>query len=67
MEDEENAFDMPEETAIQIVDKIYALAVSIRSDWSDPRGECRKIWDLCDKLKTKIAPQDTKEAVENIA
>ena len=53
-EEEQTAFDLPEETKEQIVDKIHALASSIRNDWSDPRGECRAIWALCDKLKTML-------------
>jgi hypothetical protein len=53
--DEVSCFDMPEETAEQIIDKISKMASSIRSDWSDPRSECREIWRLCDLLKTKIA------------
>ena len=51
MEEEENAFDMPETTREEIIDKISALAWEIRNDWSDPRGECRKIVELCKKLK----------------
>jgi hypothetical protein len=51
MSEEQNCFDMPEETAIQIIDKIDSLAASIRSDWSDPRSECRNICRLCEKLK----------------
>lgn len=52
-EDEEtSAFDLPEETKEQIIDKIQALAWQIRNDWSDPRSECRIIVDLCSKLKT---------------
>lgn len=47
---EENPFELPETTQIEIVDKIEALAVSIRMDWSDPRAECREIVRLCGKL-----------------
>jgi hypothetical protein len=50
MEDE-NAFDLPEETKEQIINKIAALAWQIRNDWYDPIGECRTIVSLCDKLK----------------
>ena len=50
MEDE-SAFDLPEETKEQIIDKIEALTWEIRNDWSDPRGQCRKIVELCAKLK----------------
>lgn len=52
MEEEENAFDLPEDTKEEIIDKISALAWLIRNDWSDPRGECRAIVKLCEKLKT---------------
>ncbi len=51
MEEEENAFEMPETTREEIIDKISALAWQIRNDWSDPRGECRAIVGLCNKLK----------------
>lgn len=55
MEDEEvSAFDMPEETKEQIICKISALAWQIRSDWTDPRSECRRIADLCEKLRSLI-------------
>ena len=49
--EEESAFDMPETTKEEIIDKIKALAWDIRNDWSDPRGECRAIVELCKKLK----------------
>ena len=49
--EEENVWDLPENTKDEIIDKISALAWSIRSDWSDPRGECRRIVELCEKLK----------------
>jgi hypothetical protein len=51
-EEEVNAFDMPEETKEQVIDKIEALAWQIRGDWSDPRSECKIIVSLCEKLKT---------------
>jgi hypothetical protein len=51
MEEEESAFDMPETTREEIINKISALAWQIRGDWSDPRSECRKIVELCEKLK----------------
>lgn len=51
MVEEENAFDMPETSKEEIIDKIEALAWEIRNDWSDPRGECMKIVSLCKKLK----------------
>ena len=53
MEDE-NAFELPEDTIEQIIDKIAALAWRIRNDWSDPRGECRTIVTLTDKLKEQL-------------
>lgn len=43
--------DLKEDTPLEIIDKIYANASDIRSDWSDPRTECRDIWRLCEKLK----------------
>jgi hypothetical protein len=48
---EETAFDLPETTKLEIIEKIKALAWEIRNDWSDPRNECRKIVELCEKLK----------------
>jgi hypothetical protein len=51
---EETAFKLPEETRLQIIEKIEALTWSIRNDWSDPRGECRTIVLLCKKLKEFI-------------
>ena len=54
MEDDEgaNAFDLPEETRDEIIDKIEALAWMIRNDWSDPRGQTRAIVGLCVKLRS---------------
>lgn len=49
--EEENAFELPEDTKEQIIDKISALAWEIRNDYSDPRSECREIVKLCEKLK----------------
>ena len=51
MEEEINVFDMPENTKVEIIEKISALAWQIREDWSDPRTECRRIVELCQKLK----------------
>jgi len=51
MSEEESAFDLPESTKEEIIDKISALAWQIRGDWTDPRGECRKIVALCAQLK----------------
>ncbi len=51
MEDEINIFEMPENTKAEIIDKIEAMADSIRNDWSDPRGETRRIKALCQKLR----------------
>ena len=53
-EEELTAFDLPEETKEQVIDKIYAMASSIRDDWTYPRSECRAIWRLCKKLKELI-------------
>lgn len=50
-EDEIDAFKMPENTRAEIIDKIDALADSIRRDWSDPRGELKRIKQLCEKLR----------------
>jgi hypothetical protein len=52
MENETNAFGLPETTKDEIIDKIEALVREIRMDYSDPRGECRKIVELCEKLRT---------------
>ena len=51
MEDDFNPHNLPETTAIEIINKIEAMAWEIRSDWSDPRGECRTIVRLTEKLK----------------
>jgi len=48
---EECAFELPENTKLEIIEKIKALAWQIRNDWTDPRGECRTIVKLCEKLK----------------
>jgi hypothetical protein len=53
-EEEETAYDLPEETPLEIIAKIRGLATEIRNDWSDPRNDCRNIWRLCDKLKTML-------------
>ena len=53
-EEELTAFDLPENSPIEIIDKISAMASSIRGDWTDPRSECREIWRLCTKLKEII-------------
>lgn len=55
MEDEEiSCFDLPENTPEEIINKISAMASSIREDWTDPRSECRAIWSLCTKLKKML-------------
>ena len=51
MEEEFNPYDMPETTAMEIISKIEAMAWEIRNDWTDPRGECRTIIRLTEKLK----------------
>ena len=33
---EECAFELPETTKLEIIEKIKALAWSIRNDWTDP-------------------------------
>lgn len=53
-EEEISCFDLPEDTPLQILEKISAMASSIRNDWSDPRNECREIWRLCALLKPKL-------------
>jgi hypothetical protein len=60
---EENiyTFDLPEETAPEIISKISSLARDIRSDWSDPRAECRAIVGLCDKLAGLIVNTNVRE------
>jgi len=54
MEEEQNAFDMPETTKEEIIDKIEALAWDIRNDWTDPRGQCKTIVALCKKIKEEL-------------
>lgn len=51
MEDN-NAFDLPENTKLEIINKIADLAWQIRNDWTDPRSECRRIVELTTKLKS---------------
>lgn len=51
MKEEKTAWDMPENTTLELLDKIIAMACEIRNDWRDPRGEFRKIVKLCEKLK----------------
>lgn len=51
MEDDFNPHDLPETTANEIINKIEAMAWQIRQDWTDPRGECRAIVRLTEKLK----------------
>ena len=50
-DDEESIWDLPEDTRIEVIDKIEALAWDIRADWSDPRGACREIARLCGELR----------------
>lgn len=49
-----STWDLPEDTAAQIIDKIKALAWRIRNDWTDPRTEIKTIGGLCDKLRKLI-------------
>lgn len=53
-EEEISCFDLPENTVEEIIDKINAMASSIRNDWTDPRSECRAIWALTKKLKAML-------------
>ena len=53
-EEEITCFDLPETTTEEVITKIYAMASSIRGDWTDPRSECRQIWRLCNKLRELI-------------
>lgn len=53
--EEINAHDLPETTAVEVVDKIRGMAYEIRMDWSDPRTECRAIFRLCDSLKGMLS------------
>jgi hypothetical protein len=53
-DEEKTAYDLPESTAAEIIEKIRGMAAEIRSDWSDPRNEYRNIWRLCDKAKRDI-------------
>ena len=48
---EKTVFDLPETTRLEIIEKIEALVCEIRGDWTDPRCECIKIVQLCEKLK----------------
>lgn len=57
MDEETDWYEMPEETKQDIISKIDACAWSIRSDWSDPRGECRMISKLCEKLSRMMAKE----------
>jgi hypothetical protein len=54
MYEENDPYQLPETTKEEIIDKIRAMAQEIRMDWTDPRGECREIYRLCDKLKEII-------------
>ena len=49
-EDDICPFTLPERTEAEIIEKIKALNEEIWGDWTDPRGECRKIAELCNKL-----------------
>lgn len=37
-----------EDDLMTLIDFCNEMATSIRSDWSDPRSECRAIWDAHD-------------------
>jgi len=45
------ANNLPEKTKEEIINKISELSSQIRMDWGIPRGELRKINELCVKLK----------------
>ena len=49
-----SAWDLPESTELEIIEKIKALTRQIRGDWTDPRSECRRIIELCNKLTELI-------------
>ena len=51
MEEELTAYNMPETTREEVIDKIAALAWEIRNDWTDQIEEFRMIVSLCNKLK----------------
>ena len=37
-----------EDDLMAIIDFCHEMGTSIRADWSDPRNECRAIWDAHD-------------------
>ena len=39
------------EYVIPELDKISSLVSDIRGDWTDPRAECRKIWEILDRVQ----------------
>ena len=41
---------MDKEKIRAYVKEINGWAHNIRGDWSDPRWECRQIWDRCEKI-----------------
>lgn len=53
MDDEIDIWTMPENSEAQIIDKIEAMADSIRMDWSDPRSEVRAIKALSKTARFK--------------
>ena len=52
------AWDLPEDTCEQIIEKISSLAWEIRGDWTDPRGECKQIIALCEKLSSMLSERE---------
>jgi len=36
------------------LDKISELVGNIRGDWTDPRGDCRAIWDILAEIEAKL-------------
>lgn len=57
---------MTKEQRDKIVDWISHLAGEIRCDWSDPRGECRLIWEACACLKEDWSGQKLEDYLDTI-
>lgn len=36
------------------LDKISELVGNIRGDWTDPRSDCREIWDILAEIEAKL-------------
>ncbi len=50
MEEDKEYRDLPEETKEQVIDKISIIAFNISLDYNDPKGQCKKIIELCCRL-----------------